>query len=139
MSAAAPVQGARVTPSGFSVLPASAWSSVWASPTASSSTWAREDAQVRATAAQVAADESVRGVQSAVGTSTGWSIDSGGAASSRRLSGGGAGDCGAATSGGADVEDGDGGESEEEEKSEAAEEEEPPRDPKDRLPSLHRS
>ncbi|RHY80087.1 hypothetical protein DYB31_016801 [Aphanomyces astaci] len=30
-------------------------------------------------------------------------------------------------------------ESEEEEKSEAAEEEEPPRDPKDRLPSLHRS
>ncbi|RHZ26222.1 hypothetical protein DYB31_009614 [Aphanomyces astaci] len=31
------------------------------------------------------------------------------------------------------------GESEEEEKSEAAEEEEPPRDPKDRLPSLHRS
>ncbi|RHZ33722.1 hypothetical protein DYB37_013186, partial [Aphanomyces astaci] len=86
-----------------------------------------------------AADESIRGVQSAVGTSTEWSIDSGGAASSRRLSGGGAGDCGAATSGGADVEDGDGGESEEEEKSEAAEEEEPPRDPKDRLPSLHRS
>ncbi|RHZ32154.1 hypothetical protein DYB26_011219 [Aphanomyces astaci] len=31
------------------------------------------------------------------------------------------------------------GESEEEEQSEAAEEEEPPRDPKDRLPSLHRS
>ncbi|RQM28763.1 hypothetical protein B5M09_011353 [Aphanomyces astaci] len=31
------------------------------------------------------------------------------------------------------------GESEEEEKSEAAEEEEPLRDPKDRLPSLHRS
>ncbi|ETV79516.1 hypothetical protein H257_07506 [Aphanomyces astaci] len=38
--AAAQVQGAR--------LPASAWSSVWASPTASSSTLAREDAQVAA-------------------------------------------------------------------------------------------
>ncbi|RLO01206.1 hypothetical protein DYB28_016101, partial [Aphanomyces astaci] len=69
-----------------------------------------------------AADESVRGVQSAVGTATEWSIDRGGAASSRRMSR-------TATA----------GESEEEEKSEAAEEEEPPRDPKDRLPSLHRS
>ncbi|RLO03034.1 hypothetical protein DYB28_013365, partial [Aphanomyces astaci] len=127
----------RVTPGGYSVLPVSASSSVWASPTASSSTWAREDAQVAArlsvarptnpfagynppsgpqqdgqlTAAerQAAADYRARAIAAPQQVVVPMSR--------------------AATA----------GESEEEEKTEAAEEEEPPRDPKDRLPSLHRS
>ncbi|RLO05814.1 hypothetical protein DYB28_009023 [Aphanomyces astaci] len=137
MSAAAPVQGARVTPSGFSVLPVSAWSSVWASPTASSSTWAREDAQVRATAARPT--NPFAGYNPPSGPQQGGQLT----AAERQAA--------------ADYRAGaraiaapqqvvvpmsrtaTAGESEEEEKSEAAEAEEPPRDPKDRLPSIHRS
>ncbi|RHY92028.1 hypothetical protein DYB31_016576, partial [Aphanomyces astaci] len=82
-----------------------------------------------------AAGESVCGVQSAIGVTTVWTGDCGGAVSSRGLSG-----CAApqqvlgpmsrtATPGAPG----------EEEKSMTTEEEVPPRDPEDRLPSLHRS
>ncbi|RHY42610.1 hypothetical protein DYB38_004432 [Aphanomyces astaci] len=86
-----------------------------------------------------AAGESVCGVQSAIGVTTVWTGDCGGAACSRGLSAGARAIAAlqivvlpmsrAATPGAPG----------EEEKSEAAEEEEPPRDPEDRLPSLHRS
>ncbi|RHZ40577.1 hypothetical protein DYB31_004016 [Aphanomyces astaci] len=82
-----------------------------------------------------AAGESVCGVQSAIGVTTVWTGDSGGAACSRGLSG-----CAAPQQVlGSMSRTATPGAPGEEEKSMAAEEEEPPRDPEDRLPSLHRS
>ncbi|RHZ09203.1 hypothetical protein DYB26_009149 [Aphanomyces astaci] len=82
-----------------------------------------------------AAGESVCGVQSAIGVTTVWTGDCGGAASSRGLSG-----CAAPQQVlGSMSRTATPGAPGEEEKSMAAEEEEPPRDPEDRLPSLHRS
>ncbi|RHY81758.1 hypothetical protein DYB31_012471 [Aphanomyces astaci] len=140
MSAAAQMQGARVTPGGFSVLPASAWSSVWASPTASSSTWAREDAQVRATAAQVAARLSrARPTNPFAGYNPPSGPQQGGQLTAAERQAAADYRAGARAIAAPMSRTATAGESEEEEKSEAAEEEEPPRDPKDRLPSLHRS
>ncbi|RHY39212.1 hypothetical protein DYB30_011073, partial [Aphanomyces astaci] len=130
MSAAAQMQGARVTPGGFSVLPASAWSSVWASPT-----WAREDAQVRETAARPT--NPFAGYNPPSGPQPGGQLTAAerqAAADYRARAIAAPQQVVVPMSRTATV-----GESEEEEKSEAAEEEEPPRDPKDRLPSLHRS
>ncbi|RQM27105.1 hypothetical protein B5M09_013820, partial [Aphanomyces astaci] len=126
-----------LTPSGFSVLPASAWSSVWASPTASTSTWAREDAQVaaRLSAARPAnpfvgynppSGPQQDGQLTAAERQAAADYRAGAIAAPQQVV---VPMSSAATA----------GESGEEEKSQAAEEEEPLRDPKDRLPSLHPS
>ncbi|ETV67886.1 hypothetical protein H257_16011 [Aphanomyces astaci] len=100
MSAAAQLQ---VTPGGFSVLPASAWSSVWTSPT-----WPREDAQDgQLTAAERQSAADYRAGARAIAAPQQVVVPM-----SRTATAG---------------------------ESEAAEEEEPSWDPKDRLPSLHRS
>ncbi|RLO06816.1 hypothetical protein DYB28_014986, partial [Aphanomyces astaci] len=139
MSAAAQMQGARVPPGGFLVLPASAWLSVWASPTASSSTWAREDAQVAARLSAARPTNPFAGYNPPSGPQQDGQLT----AAERQAA--------AVYRAGARAivapqqvvvpmsRTATVGESEEEEKSEAAEEEEPPRDPKDRLPSLYRS